>query len=281
LGTTTCSNLEILLPGKRRPHRVVVLCTDDVMTRHTCATLLRAGVNLVGVVNCARTGRARVAFLLRWTRRRGFWRTTGQILGRAYDRAMNARQDLKLLRTMIDDVADREAIRRAGIPTVQTDSYSRPATIEAIRRLDPDIFVVHAKCMVGPKVRALAPVAVIGGHPGITPHYRGAYSPFWALSHGRPDMVGFTVFLLDNGIDTGPVLVQGTVPINRGEDSHLTLAWKGMLRQCELQGEVIGRLDAGEGVPFRRIVQVPENSEFGPPTLGDVLWYRRVQQVVR
>jgi methionyl-tRNA formyltransferase len=177
--------------------------------------------------------------------------------------------------------------RKTGLETAPDDDRRRcrprghPATIEAIRRLDPDIFVVHAKCMVGPKVRALAPVAVIGGHPGITPHYRGAYSPFWALSQGRPDMVGFTVFLLDNGIDTGPVLVQGTVPINRGEDSHLTLAWKGMLRQCELQGEVIGRLDAGEGVPFRRIVQVPENSEFGPPTLGDVLWYRRVQQVVR
>jgi methionyl-tRNA formyltransferase len=57
------------------------------------------------------------------------------------------------------------------------------------------------------------------------------------------------VFLLDDGIDTGPILAQERVLIPSGRDSHLTLAWKGMIQLAELQAHVIRRLDAGECLP--------------------------------
>lgn len=276
------SSPESLRPGPRRPHRVVALCSDGPLERNTCATLVRAGVNLVGIAWCTRAGlSARVRFLRRWAGRHGALHTMGQILGRIYDRARNGRQDRRVLSRLVDEAADRATLAGAGLISIQTDSYSRPETLAALVRLDPDIFVVHSKYMVGGKVRGLAPVAVIGGHPGITPWYRGMDSPFWALLHDRADMVGFSVFLLDDGIDTGPVLFQERLAVVPGEDSHLTLEWKGMQRQSALQAEVILRLDAGECVPVRRLDDVPDDSYFTLPTLADFLRYQWRQRLVR
>jgi folate-dependent phosphoribosylglycinamide formyltransferase PurN len=259
---------------------VVALCSDGPLERNTCATLVRAGVNLVGIVWCARAGvAARTRFLWRWAGRHGALHTAGQILGRFYDRARNGRRDAQALARLVDEDADRATL--AQVAAVHTDSYSRPDALAAVARFDPDIFVVHTKYIVGPKVRALAPVAVIGGHPGITPWYRGMDSTFWALLHGRPEMVGYSVFLLDEGIDTGPVLYQGRVEVVPGEDSHSTLEWKGMQRQSALQAEAILRLDAGESVPVRRIEKVPDDSYFTPPTLTDFLRYQRRQRLAR
>lgn len=272
----------MLQPGSRRPHRVVALCSEGPLERHTCATLLRAGVNLVGIAWCARRGpRARARFLRRWAARHGVLRTAGQIVGRLYDRARNGRRDRRLLARLVNEPADRATLQDADLPSVETDSYSRPDTLAALERLDPDIFVVHTKFIVGARARALARVAVIGGHPGVTPWYRGAYSPFWALLHGRPDMVGLSVFLVDDGIDTGPLLFQEPVPVVPGEDSHITLAWKGMVRQCVLQAEAIVRLDRGDCLPLRPVGPVSDDSYFGPPTIRDFLRYRRRQRLVR
>jgi len=282
VATTTSSSPEVLRPGPRRPHRVVALCSDGILERHTCATLVRSGVNLVGIVVCARRGvLSRAKFLARWARRHGLFHTAGQVLGRLYDRARNGRLDARELGKLLQESVDQATLRRAGVPVIETDSYSRPDTRDAIRRLDPDIFVVHTKYIVGPNVRALAPVATIGGHPGITPFYRGADSPVWALLRGEPHMVGCTVFLLDDGIDTGPILAQEQVPIAPRTDSHLTLEWKGMIRQAELQAQSIRRLDAGDGVPLRPIHEIPEDSYFGPPTLLEFVRYRRRQREVR
>jgi methionyl-tRNA formyltransferase len=125
------------------------------------------------------------------------------VAGRNYDRARNQHLDEHELETLVHESADRATLAQAGVPVVETDSYSLPDTRPAIRQLDPDVMVVHTKYILGPSVRALTPVATMGGHPGITRFYRGAYSPFWALLRGEPHIVGCTVFLLDDGIDTG------------------------------------------------------------------------------
>jgi len=256
------------------------LCSDGVLERHTCATLVRSGVHLVGMVMCVRSGAlARARFLARWARRHGLLHTVGQALGRIYDRRRNRVLDHRELGKLVQPSEDQATLERSGVPVLETDSYSRPDTRDAIRRLDPDIFVVHTKYIVGPSVRALAPVATIGGHPGVTPFYRGAYSPFWALLRGEPHMVGCTVFLLDDGIDTGPIVAQERMPIAAETDSHVTLAWKGMIRQAELQAKMIHRLDAGDCIPLKPIPEVPDDSYFGPPTLLDFLRYRSRQAI--
>ena len=47
-------------------------------------------------------------------------------------------------------------------------------------------------------------------HAGITPAYRGVHGGYWALAEGRTDLVGTTIHLVDEGIDTGGVIEQAS-----------------------------------------------------------------------
>ena len=47
---------------------------------------------------------------------------------------------------------------------------------------------------------------VINTHAGLTPRHRGVHGGYWALAEGHPELVGTTVHLIDEGIDTGAVL---------------------------------------------------------------------------
>src|SRR5258707_6295004 len=108
------------------------------------------------MVWCTRPGlKARARFLWRWAGRHGALHTTGQILGRLYDRALNGRRDRHVLARLVDEAADRAALEGPHLVSIATDSYSRPDTLAAIERLDPDIFVVHTKFIVRAQVRAL------------------------------------------------------------------------------------------------------------------------------
>jgi methionyl-tRNA formyltransferase len=60
-------------------------------------------------------------------------------------------------------------------------------------------------------------------HHGAVPDYRGGPPVFWELLDGR-ETVGFTIHLIDAGIDTGPVLAEGEVPIERRGSLAETLA---------------------------------------------------------
>jgi len=60
-------------------------------------------------------------------------------------------------------------------------------------------------------------------HHGAVPAYRGGPPVLWELADGR-DTVGFTVHRIDAGIDTGPVLATGEVPLERRATLRETLA---------------------------------------------------------
>ncbi|MBA2372583.1 MAG: hypothetical protein H0V74_00060 [Chloroflexi bacterium] len=49
---------------------------------------------------------------------------------------------------------------------------------------------------------------ILNLHMGITPMYRGAHGGYWALVDRRPDLVGTTIHLVGEGIDTGAIIEQ-------------------------------------------------------------------------
>lgn len=248
------------------------------MHRNTCATLLRAGVEVAGIVICDRRGAAeRWKHLRRWAARYGWRRAASQVAARLLYQARDGRTDSRQLPQLIDDARNRAIIERSGVPVLRTTSYSAPETLAAVQAWAPEFLVVHSPYIVGRKVRALASVTTIGGHPGITPQYRGSYSAFWALTRGEPTMVGWTVFEIDDGIDTGPVLAQGRLDASRGE-SHMVLTWRGMMAEAEAQADVILRYASGEDLQSVPVGPVDDSSYFGPPTLSELWRYWRTQR---
>jgi len=148
---------------------------------------------------------------LRLVRRRlaryGAPRVFNELLFHVYYSLFLKRSDDRLRRTLALPEATRDTLA-AAVELFDVDSLNGPAGRALIDRLRPDLVVMMAREMVQPAVRAIPRLGFIGCHPGILPDYRGVYAPFWAMRDGRRDKVGLTVYLADDGVDTGPLIAE-------------------------------------------------------------------------
>ena len=97
---------------------------------------------------------------------------------------------------------------------VSVPSLNGDPAREALRRLQADVAVSLDNAIIREETFALPRHGTINVHHGAVPEYRGGPPVFWELLDGR-DTVGFTIHLIDAGIDTGPVLARGEVAIER------------------------------------------------------------------
>ena len=71
--------------------------------------------------------------------------------------------------------------------------------------------------LVGPVFLAAFPDRVINAHPSLLPAFPGMHAPADALAHGVK-LTGCTVFLVDGGVDAGPIVAQQAVPVLDDDD---------------------------------------------------------------
>ena len=90
------------------------------------------------------------------------------------------------------------------------ESVNDPETIRLLRTMQPTVIVVNGTRIISSEVLDAVDCPFINTHAGITPRFRGVHGGYWALVEGRPEMVGTTVHLVDEGIDTGGVLARAT-----------------------------------------------------------------------
>src|SRR3990172_1635569 len=99
------------------------------------------------------------------------------------------------------------------IPVLQPEKVREPGWGERLRALNAEVFVVAAFGQILPKaVLDLPPRGSINVHASLLPKYRGAAPIAWALMNGESE-TGITTFLMDEGMDTGPILLQQSVAI--------------------------------------------------------------------
>ena len=113
------------------------------------------------------------------------------------------------------------------IPTftvVPTSFHSREAwgaeLLEQIERWSPDLVVCAGFMRILPPavVSALTP-RIINTHPALLPAFPGAHAVREALAAGV-DTTGVTVHVIDEGVDTGPVIVQRSVRVESGDTEY-------------------------------------------------------------
>ena len=262
-------------------HRIVILCGPNLTHRNTCATLIGSGLKIVGICMAdQRRSGLPIGYLVRSIRKKGLLPTLSRTCARVAYLAFNAGKDRRAYARLFDARAIEDKLQEWNGDLFRTRSYSDPDCLAWLRARQPDILVVHSAYWVGKPVRDLARTGIVlGGHPGITPDYRGSHAAFWAVYAGKPQDVGCTVFLVDKGVDTGAIVAQERIPIEPG-DSFRTLAWKGMIRIAELQAFVLRNYENGIPLP-RRVVAPPPGTEFDNPTLLELLRYRLRQAQVR
>ena len=110
------------------------------------------------------------------------------------------------------------------LPILQPKSLRKePDTVEVLRNLAPDLIVVAAYGLILPKsVLEIPTFGCVNVHASLLPAYRGASPITAAILDGNRE-TGVTIMLMDEGMDTGPVLAQTSQPI-RADDTTESLS---------------------------------------------------------
>jgi methionyl-tRNA formyltransferase len=94
-----------------------------------------------------------------------------------------------------------------GVPVLQPRRVREPESEAALRALAPEVQVVVAYGQILPKaVIGIPPLGSVNLHGSILPRLRGAAPIQWAIEQGLEE-TGVTTMLIDEGLDTGPVLL--------------------------------------------------------------------------
>ena len=100
-----------------------------------------------------------------------------------------------------------------GIPVMQPRRLRAPEAFEQLQAWQPDLIVVAAYGQIlRPNVLQLPRYGCINVHASLLPRWRGASPIQHAILHGDAE-TGITIMLMDEGMDTGPILTQETLPI--------------------------------------------------------------------
>ena len=137
---------------------------------------------------------------------------------------------------------------RAGIPVFQPRSARPPEVAEALRATGAELGVVVAYGKILPKaVLEAFPRGCLNIHGSLLPKYRGAAPIQWAVIRGERE-TGVAIMQLDEGMDTGPVLLERRVPISDDDTSGTLFARLAPLGADALV-EAIAGLEAGALTP--------------------------------
>ena len=154
---------------------------------------------------------------------------------------------------VISDVADAGILARArerglraefiapGKFRTKLDEAAEHAYIEALQGAQVDLVVLAGfmRILKGEFLRAFAQ-RVVNIHPALLPSFPGLEAWKQALDYGVK-VTGVTVHLVDQGIDTGPILAQQTVPVLEG-DTAATLHARIQEAERELYPATIAEL---------------------------------------
>lgn len=100
-----------------------------------------------------------------------------------------------------------------GIPVLQPERPDTPAFVEALRSYAPDLGVVVAYGhILKPPLLALPPYGMVNVHASLLPKLRGAAPIQHAILQGLAE-TGVSIMRMDEGLDTGPVLLRVPTPI--------------------------------------------------------------------
>jgi folate-dependent phosphoribosylglycinamide formyltransferase PurN len=108
--------------------------------------------------------------------------------------------------------------------------------------MDADYLVVYGTRILKSGIYLQAKYGAINIHVGITPEYRGSKSEFWALYEKKYDLVGVTIHMIDEGVDTGEVILQKNTLVACTDD-EISLRIKNVEVAVKLLEKAIVKMD--------------------------------------
>jgi len=113
-------------------------------------------------------------------------------------------------------VVDVERILiKSKIPIIQlSKNINSNESLSILKELNPDLIIsILGNEIFKRPILELPKNGCLNLHTSKLPKYRGMMPTFWAMLNDEKE-IGISVFLMDEGIDTGPIISQATTPIN-------------------------------------------------------------------
>jgi methionyl-tRNA formyltransferase len=174
----------------------------------------------------------------------------------------------------------KELALQRGLNPLQPEKAKEEAFQEALRDLQPDLMVVVAYGQILPKsVLDIPKYEAVNVHASLLPKYRGAAPIAWAILNGEK-VTGVTTMVMDEGMDTGDILLQAEVPIG-SDDTCQTLHDRLAFLGSRLLVETLERMKRGNVQP---IPQDHSKATYAPPLKkedGHIDWKRDAEEIDR
>ncbi|NTX04953.1 methionyl-tRNA formyltransferase [Myxococcus sp. CA051A] len=171
----------------------------------------------------------------------------------------------------------KELALARGVPVFQPVKLRTPPFAEELRRFEADVCVVTAYGRILPKdILDLPRMGCVNVHGSLLPRFRGAAPIQWSIAYGDTE-TGVTLMVMDEGLDTGPMLAMKRLPIGP-EDTSATMYPKlaalggALLREslpAYLSGELKPVPQPSEGMVLAPIIEKDEGKlDFNRPAIA-------------
>ena len=203
-------------------------------------------------------GVSKKMFLQRRIRKLGFFKVFGQIMFQLIIvqilNILSAKRKRQILHSY--------NLQNDPIPlslVIPVKSVNDESCLLALKKLDPSLVIVNGTRIISKDILESIPAKFINMHTGITPMYRGVHGAYWALANNDSKHSGVTIHIVDAGIDTGAIIAQALIKVNR-QDNFVTYPL----------------LQLGEGIPLMKsaIVNTIQDQLFTYECSGESrLWF--------
>tara|TARA_B100001971_G_C18238130_1_gene568811 strand:- start:884 stop:1735 length:852 start_codon:yes stop_codon:yes gene_type:complete len=199
------------IPSTLGKKSAVVLTTEYLPCLNTLKMVLASGCEITGVVFCNKNNwNKRVKQEIHIVRKHGLLKRFSQITVSLVHRIMDSTSDRKVWEALYGDISMGEIIntlKDRDIPYIKTMEYESKESLEFLRKIKPSYFICHTPYWINKQVREIPTEKVsIGSHLGYVPYYRGAHSAFWCMYDGNSELNGYSIFSLNGGVDSGPLI---------------------------------------------------------------------------
>jgi methionyl-tRNA formyltransferase len=152
---------------------------------------------------------------------------TSQDIGNDVFSYLHARDDIELTvvtqRTQRDEIYGYRATLDLCLEksvTALTPKEIDNAFLTQVEAMAPDLIICAYYPRIFPRrLLKIPPLGCVNVHPGLLPHYRGTFPTPWCILNNEKE-IGVTLHYMDEGIDTGDILVQQLHPIGPDETGH-------------------------------------------------------------
>ena len=167
-----------------------------------------------------------------------------------------------------------------GIPVFQPEKVREEAAVERLRRENADIFVVAAFGQLLPKTILEMPrFGCINIHGSLLPAYRGAAPVQWAVLDGQKE-AGDTIMQMDEGLDTGDILMQESIPLSADETAG-SLYDKLSSMGGPLLLKALDAIEAGTVTPVPQGDSGTHYAKMLRKEMGNIDWTKSAEEIGR